>query len=105
MKTAPKQPEVILLENGKTLAIPPSKRGANLVKYQFPKGVSGHPGGKPVAARTNLTNDFLKALTADFNKHGVKVISRARNKDPMGYVKVLAGLLPKQLEKVQPLEE
>lgn len=58
-----------------------------------------------MGVRNSLTADFLKALGADFNKHGEKVIARARNADPLGYVKVIAGLLPKQMEKIQPLEE
>ena len=82
-----------------------SKRGANLKKYQFPKGVSGNPGGKPVGARNTLTGNFLKCLSADFDKHGPKVISRARNKDPVGYMKVIANLLPKQMEATRPLDD
>lgn len=107
MKTIspPKPPEIITLEDGRTITMPPSKRGEHLKKWQFQKGVSGNPGGKIVGTRNALTTDFLKALGNDFNKHGAKVISRARNRDPLGYVKVIAGLLPKQMEKVQPLEE
>lgn len=82
-----------------------SKRGAHLKKYQFPKGVSGNPSGRKYGTRNTLTGNFLKELAADFEKHGPKVISRARERDPMGYLKVIAGLLPKQLEKVSVFEE
>lgn len=81
------------------------KRGANLKQWQFQPGQSGNPGGKKVGTRNTLTGDFLKCLADDFTKNGQKVISKARNKDPLGYIKVIAGLLPKQMEKVQPLEE
>ncbi len=85
--------------------MPPSKRGSNLAAYQFKPGQSGNPSGKPLGTRNTLTGNFLKNLSADFDKHGSRVISKARNKDPLGYLKVIAGLLPKQMEKVQPLEE
>lgn len=81
------------------------KRGDNLKSWQFKPGQSGNPGGKKVGTRNTLTGDFLKCLAEDFNKNGQKVISKARNKDPLGYIKVIASLLPKQMEKVQPLEE
>lgn len=105
MKMVQKLPEVITLEDGRIINAPASKRGSNLKPFQFKPGQSGNPGGRPMGIRNSLTADFLKALGADFNKHGEKVIARARNADPLGYVKVIAGLLPKQMEKVQPLEE
>ena len=106
MKTLKPPPlEIITLEDGRTISMPPSKRGSNLAPYQFKPGQSGNPSGKPLGARNTLTGNFLRTLAEDFEKHGHKVISRARNKDPLGYVKVVAGLLPKQMEKVQPLED
>lgn len=104
MKTQPK-PAEIEAEEVDPQEKPVSKRGQNLKAFQFKKGVSGNPGGKPVGARNLLSGDFLRCLSADFAKHGTRVISRARNKDPIGYIKVIAGLLPKQLEKVAPLDE
>lgn len=86
-----------------------NKRGAHLTAYRF--GATGplanKPGRKPgsPSVRVSLTSAFLKTLEEDFEKNGVKTISRVRNKDPSTYVKIIAGLLPKQLEKVQPLEE
>lgn len=86
-------------------AKPPSKRGQNLKAYQFKPGQSGNPGGKPLGARNALTGDFLKRLGEDFNKHGTKVISKARNRDPVGYLKIIAALLPKQMEQTRPLDD
>lgn len=97
--------EIVTLEDGRTINMPASKRGTNLKAWYFKPGVSGNPGGRPIGARSSLTADFLKALGQDFNKHGEKVIARARNADPLGYVKVIAQLLPKQIEKTQPLED
>lgn len=80
-------------------------RGHNLKAFQFKKGQSGNPGGRPQGARNTLTGNLLRCLADDFDKHGQKAVSKARNADPLGYIKVIAGLLPKQMEKVQPLEE
>lgn len=68
------------------------------VETRFKKGVSGNPGGKPVGVRNSLTRHFLNALAADFEKNGAQAIERCREEDPTGYVKVIAGLLPKEVE-------
>lgn len=71
----------------------------------YKPGQSGNPGGKPVGARNRLTTAFLFALADDFDKHGLKAIQRARADDPIGYVKVIGALLPKQIEQTTPLED
>jgi hypothetical protein len=45
-----------------------------------------------------LSAAFLGALSDDFREHGADAIKTAREKDPMGYVKMLAGILPKEFE-------
>ncbi len=72
---------------------------------QFKPGQSGNPGGRPNGARHRLTTGFLYALADDFEKHGAKAITNARNEDPMGYVKVCASLMPKQIEQTAPLDD
>ena len=76
---------------------------ANLKPFQA--GQSGNPGGKPKAARNRLTAHFLNALADDFESHGKHAIVDAREKDPMGYVKAIAALMPKQVEQTQPLDD
>lgn len=71
----------------------------------FQPGESGNPGGKPKAARNRLQGAFLNALAADFDEHGKAAIVRAREDDPMGYVKAIAALMPKQVEQSQPLDD
>jgi hypothetical protein len=71
---------------------------------RFTPGVSGNPGGKPVNARNALTASFLKALAADFEAHGAEAIESARTDDPVGYVRVVASLLPKEFVVERPLE-
>lgn len=72
---------------------------------RFKPGISGNPGGKPVGSRNRVTVAFLNALAVDFEKHGKKAIERTRQEEPGTYVKVCAGLLPKQVEQMNPLDE
>jgi hypothetical protein len=62
------------------------------------KGESGNPQGRQVGVRSKITNAFLKDLEADWRQYGVGAIAAGREKDPIGYVKVVAALLPKQIE-------
>lgn len=72
---------------------------------QFPKGTTGNPGGKPKHARNRLQLRFLEDLADDFEAHGKKAIEDARREDPMGYVKAVAALMPKQVEGTKPLDD
>lgn len=58
----------------------------------------GNPGGKPAGARNRICKAFLNALAKDFDAHGVDAIVRTREEEPATYMRVLAGLLPKELE-------
>jgi len=58
-----------------------------------------------VGARNRLTRQFLNALADDFEEHGKEAIVEAREKDPMGYVKAIGALMPKQVEQAQPLDD
>lgn len=71
---------------------------------KWPKGVSGNPGGSPKGYRKTLQGDFLRELAADFGKHGAEAIRQAREDDPLGYVRTVAALMPKEVELVRPLE-
>jgi hypothetical protein len=65
-------------------------------KGRFLSGNSG--GGRPKGSRNKLGEAFIEALHDDFNEHGVKAIQDMRTDDPGGYVRVVAGLLPKELK-------
>lgn len=71
----------------------------------FKQGQSGNPGGKPKNARNRLQVKFLEALADDFERNGVRAIKSARKQDPMGYIKAVAALMPKQFEQLSPVEE
>lgn len=72
----------------------PIKRaeGGRFLPGQAPKSP-----GRPKGARTRLGEAFLEALMTDFETHGIDTIEKARDEDPVAYVKVIAGLLPKEL--------
>jgi hypothetical protein len=71
----------------------------------YTKGKSGNPGGKAVGTRNRLQGSFWRALAEDFDEHGVQAIRDARESDPMGYIKTVASLMPRQFEQTSPLNE
>ena len=58
----------------------------------------GHGAGRPKGSRNKLGERFICALHDDFAVHGVGVIKRLREEEPGVYVRVIAALLPKQVE-------
>ncbi len=60
----------------------------------------GNPGGpgRPKGSRNKLTETFLEALHSDFQAHGAAAIEAARIESPLGYVRVVAGLLTQKVE-------
>lgn len=69
-----------------------------LEPYAFKPGQSGNPAGRPKGSRNKLGEDFIQKLQADFEMHGVAVIAAVRSERPADYLKVVASLLPKQVE-------
>jgi hypothetical protein len=53
--------------------------------------------GRPQGARTKLGEAFVQAMHDDFLENGVKAIELARLESPIQYVKVIASLLPKDV--------
>jgi hypothetical protein len=61
---------------------------------RFQGGSNG--GGRPAGSRNRLQTKFLTALADDFEKHGADAIKLARIEDPIRYVSIIAGLLPRE---------
>lgn len=61
------------------------------------KGESGNPKGRPVGSRQRLSEDFITALSDDFNQHGKATIRKMREEKPDAYVRVVADLVPKDV--------
>jgi hypothetical protein len=57
----------------------------------------GHVGGRR-GAKNRLSHAFLTALAEDFELHGIEALRIARVDRPIEYIKVVAGLMPKELE-------
>ena len=67
-------------------------------------GQSGNPAGRPKGSRNKLEERFLADLAKDWEEHGAATLVKAREKDPVGYVKVAASLMPKQVDTDGALE-
>jgi uncharacterized protein DUF5681 len=76
--------------------IAPEPAGAN--RGQYKPGQSGNPAGRPKGSRNKLSESFLKALSDDFESNGIEVIEKVRNDRPHEYLKIVATVLPKQMQ-------
>lgn len=63
------------------------------VEHQFKPGNPGRPKG----ARNKLGEQFIEALQADFEENGKAAIVTVRTEKPDAYLKVIASLMPKDL--------
>ena len=71
----------------------------------FEKGIS-KIGGRAKGVKNRLSHAFLTALAEDFEQHGVEAIRICRVERPNEYLRVIAHLMPKELEvTVGPLQE
>ncbi len=60
----------------------------------------GNPGGpgRSKSSRNALSEAFLFALHDGFKTHDAAAIEAARAESPLGYVRLVAGLLPQKLQ-------
>jgi hypothetical protein len=79
----------------------PGSENSKCKKVTMPKFQPGNQigklGGRPRGAKNKLQSDFLAALSSDFAEHGADVIKIARIEEPVAYLKIVAGLMPKEL--------
>jgi hypothetical protein len=55
-------------------------------------------GGRPKGSRNKLASEFIDALANDFTEHGASAIERVRKEKPDVYLRVVASILPSQLD-------
>ena len=67
----------------------------------FRQGISGNPHGNRHHTRHLLNHRFLQALLLDFDAHGREAIEKCRKQSALGYVKVLAHLVPREMKVEQ----
>jgi hypothetical protein len=69
----------------------------HLEPYKWEKGVSANPLGRPKGSRNKLAEDFLSDVLEEWQAHGKVAVSDMREKNPGDFVKMVAGLLPKDV--------
>jgi hypothetical protein len=75
-----------------------SEQRRRVIGRPFEKGQSGNPNGRTKGNRNKLGEEFIQKLYADFQEHGETVIEAVRTEKPDAYLKVIAGILPKELK-------
>lgn len=81
----------------------PAHRRSDL---QFKPGQTGNPSGRPKGSRNKLGEAFVADMLANWEEHGPETIEQVRTEKPDQYLKVVASILPKELNvKVSELDE
>jgi hypothetical protein len=68
------------------------------LREPWKRGESGNPAGRPKGSRNKLSEEFVTELYADWREHGSAALKAVRETRPDVYVKVVASLLPRQIE-------
>ena len=64
---------------------------------RFLKGHSPKSPGRPVGARTSITESFLADLQTLWREQGPEILRRAATDDPVAVMRCIASLIPKEV--------
>ena len=68
-------------------------------------GQSGNPKGRPQGSRNKLSEEFLADVHASWQVWGRPALMTAAITDPVSYVRMVASLMPRELEATAPVTE
>jgi hypothetical protein len=71
---------------------------------RFVTGNIGGP-GRPPGSRNRLADSFVSDLCADWETHGREVLAQVRTSSPGTYLRVVAGIVPKDVVVQRPPNE
>jgi hypothetical protein len=71
---------------------------ANRNLTSFAPGQSGNPNGRPKGSRHKLGEQYVADLFEVWQRRGTDAIERMADKHPADFVRVIASILPKQVE-------
>jgi hypothetical protein len=77
-------------------AKPPDMNGRDEETGQFLKGYSR--GGRPKGSRNKLAERFIADLHDEWQRSGAEALRAVAKDDPVQFVRVVAGILPKELD-------
>ena len=79
--------------------------GKQRIGKPFEPGQSGNPDGRPKGSRNKLGEAFIQDVYAKWQAKGETALDEMIKQDPGAFVRVVAGILPKELVVKDELSE